>query len=40
METVDQKKSLNNIAFYFLMSILGFSVLVAVGYLFYSIFFG
>ncbi|MCX6169398.1 MAG: hypothetical protein NTX65_08660 [Ignavibacteriales bacterium] len=39
MEIVDQKKTLNNVAFYLLMSILGFSVLVAVGYLFYAILF-
>lgn len=40
METVDQKKTLNNIAFYLLMAILSFTVLTAVGYLFYSILFG
>ena len=40
METATQNQKLNNIAFYLLMSILTFSVLTAVGYLFYSILFG
>ena len=40
MEKVEQNSNLNNIAFYLLMSILGSSVLVALGYLFYTILFG
>jgi hypothetical protein len=39
METVEKKGTLNNFGFYLLMSILGFSVLVALGYLFYAILF-
>ncbi len=39
MEKVEQNSSLNNLAFYLLISILGFSVLVALGYLFYEILF-
>lgn len=34
------KNKLNDIAFYLLMSILGFTVLFTIGFLFYSIFFG
>ncbi|MFA7227797.1 MAG: hypothetical protein WC061_02080 [Melioribacteraceae bacterium] len=40
MEKVEQKSGLNNIAFYVLMTILGLSVVTAVGYLFYSLIFG
>lgn len=38
--TENPKNKLNDIAFYFLMSILGFTVLFTVGFLFYSILFG
>ncbi len=40
MEKVEKGSGLNNFAFYLLMGILGFTVLTAVGYLFYSVFFG
>ncbi len=40
MESKPQNTKMNNIAFYFLMSILGLTVLASVGFLFYSIFFG
>lgn len=40
METVNKKNKLNDVAFYFLMSILGFSILGAVVYLLYSVLFG
>lgn len=39
MESTGNKK-LNDIAFYSLMSILGFSIVVTVGYLLYSVLFG
>jgi hypothetical protein len=40
MEAPANKNNLNNIAFYFLMGILGFSVVFTVGYLLYSAIFG
>ncbi len=39
-ETEKPKNKLNDIAFYFLMSILGFTVLFTVGFLIYSVLFG
>jgi len=36
----EENKKINNVAFYLLMSILGFSIIMTVGFLFYSIIFG
>jgi hypothetical protein len=36
----EKKKSLDTIGFYFLMSLIGLSVLSVVGYLFYTLIFG
>jgi len=40
MEAVPHNKKLNDIAFYTLMSILGFTILITLGFLLYSVFFG
>jgi|GEM_PF-1375663 len=40
METVGNKNKINDIAFFFLMGILGFSIVFTVGYLLYSVLFG
>lgn len=40
METAANKNKLNNVAFFFLMGILGFSIVFTVGYLLYSAIFG
>jgi hypothetical protein len=40
MEAAKKKLDLNDIAFYFLMGILGVSILFIVGYLIYSTIFG
>jgi hypothetical protein len=40
MESTPHNKKMNDIAFYFLMSILGFTVLSTLGFLVYAVFFG
>lgn len=40
MEQVQEKKKLQDFAFYFLMGILGISVLYIIGYLIYDMIFG
>jgi hypothetical protein len=36
----EENKKANNVAFYLLMSILGFSIVMTVGFLLYSVIFG
>lgn len=40
MEQTQEKQKLNNLAFYFLMGILGISVFYILGYLVYDMIFG
>jgi len=40
MESTHEKNVLNNIPFYLLMTLLGLSVALSVGYLFYALLFG
>jgi len=40
MESPEQKSKINNISFYVLMTLLGLSVALSLGYLVYAILFG
>jgi len=40
METSQEKNKINNFSFYMLMTLLGLSVALSVGYLFYALLFG